>query len=200
MAMWERPVGVGPADPDAVAGGVGLNDAPELRRGADAGRADPGDRVADTDSGCRGRRTGVDGGDAGAGVAQPETEERGRAVLVPGVRVPFSRSSAMLTTCAIGIAYPTTSLVPDVAAVVMPTTSPSSSYVAPPESPDITSLLTLIRPRSFSPGLSGLAPRGDALVLGHDLPGGRRERRGVAAGVAHRGDRVSDRRVVGVGR
>ena len=32
----------------------------------------------------------------------------------------------------------------------MPTTSPWSSYVAPPESPEITSLLISIRPRSFS--------------------------------------------------
>ncbi len=32
----------------------------------------------------------------------------------------------------------------------MPTTSPWSSYVAPPESPEMTSLLISIRPRSFS--------------------------------------------------
>ena len=55
----------------------------------------------------------------------------------------------MLITLAIGTAYPTTSLSPVEAAVVMPTTSPSSSYVAPPESPEITSLLISIRPRQL---------------------------------------------------
>ena len=65
--------------------------------------------------------------------------------------MPFSSSPAIRVTFAIGIANPTTSLLPVEAAVVMPTTSPSSSYVAPPESPEMTSLLILISPRSFSP-------------------------------------------------
>ena len=72
----------------------------------------------------------------------------------------------MLTTLAIGTAYPTTSLSPDEAAVVMPTTSPWSSYVAPPESPGITSLLISIRPLELLAGAAVLVAGGDALVEG----------------------------------
>ena len=56
----------------------------------------------------------------------------------------------MRTTFEIGTAKPTTSL-PLEAAVVIPTTSPCASYVAPPESPPTTSELIFVRPVSRSP-------------------------------------------------
>ena len=56
----------------------------------------------------------------------------------------------MVSTLEIGMAYPTTSP-PLEAAVVMPTTSPSASYVAPPLKPPTTSLLISIRPVRLSP-------------------------------------------------
>ena len=63
---------------------------------------------------------------------------------------PLRRSSAIWSTFAIGIAYPVTSPPLD-AAVVIPSTSPCASYVAPPESPEITSLLISISPVSVCP-------------------------------------------------
>ena len=56
----------------------------------------------------------------------------------------------MRTTFEIGTAKPTTSP-PLEAAVVIPTTSPCASYVAPPESPPTTSELISRRPVSRSP-------------------------------------------------
>ena len=51
--------GVGPDDPDAVAGGVALDRLPEAGRSADRGAADAGDPVAGSDAGAGSRRTGV---------------------------------------------------------------------------------------------------------------------------------------------
>ena len=93
----------------------------------------------------------VDALHGGAGLAEPDAEEGGGAVLVAGACDAVLEVVGDLSTLAIGTAYPTTSLLPLDAAVVMPTTSPSASYVAPPESPEITSLLILISPVSLSP-------------------------------------------------